>query len=265
MYTINKAFAAGILVFLMAGPAEPQSKELLQLQADVLNLKNQVVQLQTSLDQKTSVVQKLVEQVVDRMSTLADSVGQIAAVIDDVKTSNDQTAGELRILVGNLTNNLSQLTESMDSIRGQLNSLSNQVATMNTKTETLAGPDDLWKSANTDYIVGNYDLAIMGFKEFISSFPTDLRAPDAQIFLGESYLAQKKFDLAIVEFDLFLQKYPNHDKTKIALYKKGLAHADLNQTQYALSALGKVVTDYPNTIEATNAAEKMRELTGRRP
>ena len=101
-----------------------------------------------------------------------------------------------------------------------------------------------------------------GFQEFLSKYPNDPRAADAQLSRGEAFFNQKKFDQAVVEYDVFLQKYPENDKTRTALYKKGLALAEQNQKQPALDALDKVVKKFPNTSEATNAPAKVRELRG---
>jgi len=66
----------------------------------------------------------------------------------------------------------------------------------------------------------------------------------------------------IKDLDSWTQKYPESDKTRTALYKKGLALAEQNQKQPALVALDKVVKDFPNTSEAINAKAKATELRG---
>jgi tol-pal system protein YbgF len=120
------------------------------------------------------------------------------------------------------------------------------------------------RSATLDSVAGNYDLAIGGFKEFLEKFPDNPRAPEAQLFIGDALYSQKKFDQAVIEYDLFLQKYSENDRTKSALYKKGLAHAELNQVPEALAALTKVTKDYPGTVEATGAQQRVRELNAQR-
>jgi TolA-binding protein len=57
-----------------------------------------------------------------------------------------------------------------------------------------------------------------------------------------------------------LQKYPESDKTRTALLKKGLALAETNQPQQAISILSEVAKKFPGTIEATNAQAKLKEL-----
>jgi TolA-binding protein len=95
-------------------------------------------------------------------------------------------------------------------------------------------------------------------------FPNDPRASQVHFEIGDSYYNDKKFEQAVIEYDLFLQKYPNDDRTRSALYKKGLAHAELDQNPLAIAACQKVMKDYPNTAEATNCSSKIKELSAPR-
>jgi TolA-binding protein len=58
-----------------------------------------------------------------------------------------------------------------------------------------------------------------------------------------------------------LQKYPDSDKTRAALLKKGLALKEANQTQQAQITLKEVVTKFPSTSEAISASEALKGLS----
>ena len=77
--------------------------------------------------------------------------------------------------------------------------------------------------------------------------------------IADSLYAQKKFDQAILQYDIVLQKYPDSDTNRAALLKKGLAQAELNQPQ-AKDTLNEVVKKYPKTSEAEAATAKLKEL-----
>lgn len=253
---------AGLLIVMVAGPAYPQkNKETLQLQADVIRLSQQMNQLQTSVDQNNAVIKGLVEKMADQVNSLAGGMQRITQTVDGVKTQSDKTSNELRTILNNLHNNMTEIQETLSATRSQLNSISQQVTTMKTTVEPLAGPEDLMRTASVDYVAGNYDLAISGYKEFLTKYPSDPRAPEAQLSMGNALFNQKKYDQAVIEYDLFLQKYPQSDKTVSALYKKGLAQAEQNQPQQAVATLNLVVKQFPNTSEASNAQAKIRELT----
>ena len=267
MKTTTRTLMTCVLVIVMAGPAYPQKKEILQLQSDMIGLKQQMNQLQSSMDEKNKIIQALVEKVFDQVNSVSTSVQKINEVVQGVNTHNDKTAGEIRVLVTNLNGRVSEVSEALEAVRLQLSSVSHQITTIKTTAEPLAGPEDVMRNAALDSVAGNYDLAIGGYKEFLEKFPANPRAAEAQLSIGDALYNQKKYEQAVIEYDLFLQKYPENDRTKSALYKKGLAHAELNQVPDALTALNKVTKDYPGTVEATGAQQKVKDLSAlrRRP
>lgn len=257
----NRLVMAGMLILLVAGPAFPQNREILQLQADMIRLSQQMNQLQSTLDMKNAVVQGLLEKVVDQVNGLSANLQRINQAVEGVKDNNDKTSAELRVAVSNIDKDVDALAEGLAALRGQISSVSQQVTAMKVTAEPLATVEDLRRTAMTDYLVGNYDLAIGGFQELLAKFPGDPQAFEARLSIGDAYYNQKKYDQALVEYDMFLQNYPPNDKTRAALYKKGLAHAELNQRPEALAVFKKVAADFPGTIEATNSTQKTRELS----
>ena len=235
----SKIALACLLALVVVPAAYPQKKEILQLQADMIRLSQQVTQLQSTLDKNNSTLKGLVEKMADQVNTLGGSVQKITQSMDGVKTQTDKTSGELRVILNNMNTSVGELQEGLAAVRTQLNSVSQQVTAKNTTAEPLAGPEDLMRSAMVDYLAGLYDLAIDGFQEFLTKYPNDPRAPDAQLSRGEAFFNQKKFDQAVIEYDVFLQKYPENDKTRTALYKKGLALAEQNQNAAGNRRIGQ--------------------------
>jgi len=244
----------------MAGPAYPQRKEILQLQADMIQLTKTINQLQSTVDQNNAVMKGLVERIADQVNNLALGVQKITQTVDGMKAQSDKSVTELRTILTNLNGNVNEIEEGLSSVRAQINSVSQQVTTLKTTTEPLAGPDDLWRTAQVDAFAGNYALAIAGYQEFMQKYPADPRAADGQLGIADVLFSQKKYEQAITDYDVFLQKYPGHDKTVVALYKKGLALAELNQTPEAIKTLQQVAKEFPKTSEATNAEAKVKEL-----
>jgi TolA-binding protein len=255
----NKILVAMATVLLSAGPAYPQNKDLLQLQSDVLRLQQQVNQLQQSVDQKTQTIQRLVEQMVDTVNGLNANVQKITQTVDSVNTRNDQNGAELRNLVNSMGQRMNDVVDAMAAMRSQLSGVSQQITAMSTTSESLPSAEETWRTAYVDHVAGNYDLAMRGFSEFQEKFPTDPRAAKAQIYKGDGLFAQKKYEQAVIEYDMFLQKYPQNEDTKTALLKKGLAQAE-SRDQGATTTLQQVVKQFPGTQEASNASAKLKEL-----
>ena len=216
----TRFMAAGMLLVLFAGPAYPQERLILQLQQDMIRLSTQMNHLQTSTDEKNAVLRGLVERIADQVNTITDNMQRITQSVDSVKAVSDKSSSEMRVILTSLDRNVNELQESLSSIRAQVNSVSQQVTTMKT-TAPLEGPEDLMRTAVVDQFSGNYDLAATGFREFLSKYPTDPRAADAQLYVGEVLFAQKKFEQAVIEYDLVLQKYPDSDKKERPSTRKG--------------------------------------------
>src|SRR2546427_8788671 len=98
-----KLFAAALLIVAMAGPAYPQRKETLQLQADMIDLKNRVNELQTSVDRNDAALKSLVEKMSDQVNSLAGGIQKITQAVDTVKTQGDKSSSELRVILTSST------------------------------------------------------------------------------------------------------------------------------------------------------------------
>jgi tol-pal system protein YbgF len=260
MNTRMKLLVAVGLIALAAGPAYPEDRTLMQLQVDIISLAKKVDQIQTAVDQSNAVMKGLVEKMYDQVSTLSGAMQKVNQTVDALKSQNDASAKELRTAVNSINSTVNELAEGVSSVRAQMNSLSQQMSAQKATPETLASPADLWRSANLDYLSGDYKLAVDDLQDFLSKYPTDPRAPDAHLLMGEAFFNQKKFDQALPEYDIVLQKYPDSDKTRAALLKKGLALKEANQTQQAKSTLNEVVQKFPNTSEAISASEALKGL-----
>src|SRR5262249_38082256 len=152
-------------------------------------------------------------------------------------------------LISTLNTRVNEMSDNVTAIRSQLGGVSQQITSM--KTEPLPGPDDSWRAASLDVTVGNYELALQELQDFQAKYPNDSRAAKAQLYKGDVLLAQKKYEPAIIEYDTFLQKYPENEDTKSALYKKGLAQLETNPKD-ATATLQQVVSKYKGTVEATD-------------
>jgi tol-pal system protein YbgF len=257
---MKRSIAIVFVLVWMSGPAFGQRQEIIQLQADIIRLTLQVGEIQNSLNERNTVVQDLVEQLFDRVVALSETSSRIADALEDVRNSNHQLGGEMRVLMSNLGDDVEIMDRNVEDLRTDVAAMSQQMTAMSTTTSDLESPEGLMRLAVTDFLVGNYQLAIEGFREYLDSFPTSPRAAESQLYLGDAYFSHDAFDRAILEYDLLLQKYPESDKTVSALFKKGLALAEMGHTRDALTYLRQVVSDYPQSTEATSARQKIDDL-----
>ncbi len=118
----------------------------------------------------------------------------------------------------------------------------------------------LYKRGLTDYQERNYEAAVVHFKQFIRLAPQALQAGTAQYLIGESLYAQRQYEAAIVAFDEVVQKHSQDPKVPAAILKQGYAFAELRDARNARFFLQQVQKKYPNSPEAQQATEKLRQL-----
>ena len=125
---------------------------------------------------------------------------------------------------------------------------------------TAATPAELYKNALNDYTEGNYDLAIEGFRSYITLYPKTSLLPNAHYWLGESFYRRKNHDLAIKQFELFLKEYPNNPKVTSAMLKQGYAFLEMGDTSRGRTVLSRLVKRFPRSREAKSAKDRLSQV-----
>jgi tol-pal system protein YbgF len=127
-------------------------------------------------------------------------------------------------------------------------------------SSSTLSPQETYNSAYADYLKGNYELAIDGFKIYRENFADSPLADNALYWIGECYYSQRKFDQAIEQFNDLIFNYPQGDKVAAAYLKKGLALVELGRKDEALVVFKLLVSKYPLEEESRIAQEKIKEL-----
>lgn len=257
---MRRMLLAVLFAGFTVGTAPAQSRELVMLQGDVVKLSNQVEALQRSLDERNDVFLRLIEQVVDQVATLSDTVGQVNGTSDDVRLANETLSGEMRLQISGLRSDLNQINQNIRELQIRLDTISSQLTAANTTRTNLAAPTDRFFQAQGDFATGNYELARRAFRDVIQQSPGSPMAAESQLYIANSYYSEAAYPQAIVEYDVLLQNYPDNDKKAEALYKKGLAYSNLNQPQAALTYFRQVVEEYPGSREASLAQDRILEF-----
>ena len=125
---------------------------------------------------------------------------------------------------------------------------------------TGLSPSEAYGLAYNDYIKGNYDLALMGFRNFLSQYKNTSLASNAQYWMGESYYGQKKYRKAIGAFQQVVSEYPESNKVPGAVLKTGYSYMEMADRERGRLHLKKVIEDYPFSNEAKLARNRLAKL-----
>ncbi len=119
-----------------------------------------------------------------------------------------------------------------------------------TITELTIQAENLYKNSYLDLTRGNYQLALEGFREYLSRFPKSELAVNAQYWLAECFYAQGMYHQAFDEFQQVILQYPQGTKVPAALLKMGYSANKMGNKNTARKYLQMVIQNYPKSEEA---------------
>ncbi|HET6372352.1 MAG TPA: tol-pal system protein YbgF, partial [Candidatus Polarisedimenticolia bacterium] len=120
--------------------------------------------------------------------------------------------------------------------------------------------DQVFKTAYADFSKGNYELALLGFTEYLTANPGAPLAEDAQYWTGECLYSQGKFKEAAEAFDRCGARHPGGARAAAAMLKKGYSQIEGGQASQGIATLQKLIETHPQTDEARLAAERLKTL-----
>ena len=277
------AFFLAVLVLAAAG--QDKSKKAYELvYDDVQVLKLQIQDLHARLEQSSDRIRALEEQVKSLADLVRQSVAGQAGVEEGLRAVPAQYRDILRKL-DQMTLELQQISaaqaaapalqaapaaEPQEENKPDARPAAKAPAEAKPKPAPAPpppaptmSPQEAYSMAYNDYLKGNYDLSVDGFKLYRQQFPESPLADNALYWIGECRYSQRKFDEAIDAFDELIQGYPQGDKAAAAHLKKGLSFIELGRKAEALAALKILVAKYPLEEESRIAQDKIRELAER--
>lgn len=122
------------------------------------------------------------------------------------------------------------------------------------------GPAQLFQSSLDQLRRGATGVARNGFVDLLRLYPTTEDAPEAMVYIAETYAAERNQVAADSVYGLVIQRYPKSPKAATASYKRALSLKAAGQTAAARAAFDRIVKAYPLSDEAALAKEQLRTL-----
>jgi tol-pal system protein YbgF len=117
-----------------------------------------------------------------------------------------------------------------------------------------------YEEAYKAYVEHRYDEALTLFKGFLESYPEHSLADNAQYWLGEVHYDTGDYVSAILAFKDVVTHYTEDDKAPDALLKIGYAYVALDDPSNARMFLKRVIKNYPFSSAEAKARAKLKEL-----
>jgi tol-pal system protein YbgF len=221
---------------------------------------------------------------VQRQAALLQQQGsskqEVAGLGETIQRQTDallKAEADMRLDINSLSAQIAQLQDKLEDTNYRLAQVSQQIAATNQDLKAArtppavpgapadaslatSDPETLYQTSYSDYLRGNYDLAMLGFKQYLEAFPETDLADNAIYWVGECFYRQQKFNEAIAEYDRVLKQYPRSDKTASALLKKGFSLLELGQKKDGIAQLQSVAKTFPSSDEANLAKQRLQGL-----
>ncbi|MEE9271136.1 MAG: tol-pal system protein YbgF [Candidatus Krumholzibacteria bacterium] len=120
----------------------------------------------------------------------------------------------------------------------------------------------LFESSYMDLTLGNYDLAVQGFKNYIVRYPGSTGRDNAYYYLGESYYSLSRYLEAVAEYQSVIREFPRSRFTAASYLKSGFCYQKLEEKQLATKAFRELIASYPRSEEAEQARVALKEMGG---
>jgi len=269
-----------IFVLLVISARADKSKKTYELiYQDVQILKQQILQLDEKIRKNTQDIEFIKKQLMEVLTQLRIFQTGQAAFKEDLKTLPAQYQILLEKIEQISLQNI-KISEELLVIKNvtlpppspQEEKLEeDQAPSIETEAEekqeekpqlpfTSLSPQEVYNMAYSDYLRGNFQLAIDGFKIYREQFSESPLADNAQYWIGECYFSQGKFEEAIEEFNVLILNYPQGDKIPAANLKKGISFMKLGKNKEALFVFKLLISKYPLSEETKLAQQKIKEL-----
>ena len=244
--------AALVVLLAVTGCTSTRQLEQLQLQVNVLEQQNRAIE--EKLISVDSVGYSLLEalQVFKARTEFADKAGD--ARLDEISAKLNDVLDRIERLQQSVAGLQQGLIKA--PVESDQDSVSDTMGTVFTYVDAKK----LFDRAFKDMASGDYSIAILGFNEYVKTFPETDLTDDAQFWIGECYYRQKDFTVAAAEYGKVEKNYPDSDKMPSALYKLGRCYGELGETAKAKKYFEDTAARFPDTQEAELAAEKLQNF-----
>jgi len=284
-----RKFFISLLIF--ASPLSfAASKEMIELQRDVAQLQDQMRTLQRTLDERVGNLQAMSQQSNDTALRIDKA---IALMEDHFNDAMRRQQASVAAPVAGLGSKLDQMSEDFRSVREAVLDMNQRLGRLDAKVTDLqhlidvlrnppAAPpatdgggapvvgsvpptpppgmsaETSYTNAYRDYSSGKLDLALQEFSDYVKYYPSIALAPNAQFYIGETYMRKKDYENAIKAFDAVLEQYQDNNKTAASHLRKGEALVALGRRDAAAREFRDVISRYPD--EAPRAKADLKDL-----
>jgi len=266
-----RAAQGAVLLAPLAGCVATQA-DVLQLSQQTDNLTVQIQGLKKTLGglqtNQADLAVKL-DQVHSEINALNENLKDNREGMSRLATKHDDVSASLSSKVSSLDQNISQqskMLEASEQARRKAEADAVAIASATAAAQAAAGaaeaalsPSELYQTARRQLVQKKFDLAVQGFQLYLQKYPKGESAGHATYYLGQAYFEKKAWEEAAREYATVIDRFPKSDVTPAARLKYAVCLINLkSHFDEAKRYLESIPEDFPKSPEAAKAAELLK-------
>jgi len=238
-------------------------------------------------DKRFSILNDKIDSNTNRIAVLNDSMSldgqlEIASISSDQDIINSliRIQSKLNIiedkifysdsLYFNLLNDLVIIESQIEDLNQNIDNLTNLSSIATNINQNLDLTDkQLSKNIIVDYkeyydraielyMNKDYDKSLKAFNDLVNNDDKDVLADNAQFWIGQIYYLQKKYNLAINEYEK-VSSIGDGNKAADADYKIALSYINLGNNDLAFKHFNYIIKKYPQNLDLISKSKKFIE------
>jgi tol-pal system protein YbgF len=126
--------------------------------------------------------------------------------------------------------------------------------------ESISTEQVLYDASKDSFDQGRFEESMEGFRKFLDRYPKSELADNAQYWIGECYMALKKYDQAIAAYEDVKKRYPEGNKVPDAMLKQAMAFLEKGDETSTRILLKRIVSAFPESDQAKVAEQRLETL-----
>ncbi len=220
----------------------------------------QIASLQRKLhliSQSQTQTQEAVQDVCGRLEAIQNKVTEIEAAVENLAKRP-----EPMLITPEKTSRQPEIKTAPPKTGPEFSPTIKKRATVKKKrtASSQRSPKQAYDQAYAAYGAYRYDEALALFNNFLQDYPRHPLADNAQYWVGEIYYDTENYPSAILAFKEVVTKYVKENKAPDALLKIGFAYVAMDDPRNARIFLKRVIKNYPFSEAEARARAKLKEL-----
>ena len=249
-----------LAAFIALPAAQAGTKEeLIRLQSEIATLQKQFLDFNENYSERLDGLRSLIIQLNDQIAKTNNNMSRLDTALNnrtqDARSQDKSLLEEFR----SLHEKINDVATGVSVLAQQFNDYKLQASTRVGPASSLSA-ETMYTQAMRDFTLGDFDMAIEGFKTYVDSYPGGETAAKALLNIGESYSFQNMLPQAVDAFTRVINDYPQATVVPTALYKRANIEIALQNIDNAIADFRDIIERFPTASEANLARSELRRL-----